>query len=160
MINVLFFNWFLNWSIAGLHCCVSFCYTANWISHVCMLSCFCWVWLFAIPWTLACQVPLSMKFSRQEDWSGLPCPPPGHLPDPGIEPTSITSPAVAGGFFTTRATWEAHTYTYIHSLLDSIPMEVTIEHWTGIEPTSLMSPMLGFLTTSATWEDEAMVFLL
>ena len=48
-----------------------------------------------------------MGFSRQEYWSGLPCPPPGDLPDPGIEPASLTSPALAGGFFTTSATWAA-----------------------------------------------------
>ena len=51
----------------------------------------------ATPWTVACQAPLSMEFSRQEYWSGLPFPPPGDLPDPGVEPTS---PALAGGFFT------------------------------------------------------------
>ena len=50
---------------------------------------------------------LSMRFSRQEYWSGLPCPPPGDLPDPGIKPTSLKSPALADGFFTTSATWEA-----------------------------------------------------
>ena len=49
-----------------------------------------------------------MGFSRQEYWSGLPFPPPGHLPDPGIEPTSPNSPALAGSFFTTSANWEAH----------------------------------------------------
>ena len=48
-----------------------------------------------------------MGFSRQEYWSGLPCPPPGDLPYPGIEPMSPTSPVLAGGFFTTNATWEA-----------------------------------------------------
>ena len=53
------------------------------------------------------QAPLSMGFSRQEYWSGLPCPPPGDLPDPGIEPTSLMSPALAGGFFTNSATWKA-----------------------------------------------------
>ena len=47
-----------------------------------------------------------MGFSRQEHWSGWPCPPPGDLPDPGIEPVSLKSPALAGGFFTTSATWE------------------------------------------------------
>ena len=46
--------------------------------------------------------------SRQEYWSGLPCPPPGDLPNPGIEPASLESPASAGGFFTTSVTWEAH----------------------------------------------------
>ena len=56
--------------------------------------------LFETPWTAAYQAPLSMDFSRQEHWSGLPCPPPGDLPKPGIEPTSLTSSALAGGFFT------------------------------------------------------------
>ena len=51
------------------------------------------VQLFVTPWTVACQAPLSMGFSRQEHWSGLLCPPPGNLPDPGIEPTS---PALQG----------------------------------------------------------------
>ena len=60
------------------------------------------VQLFATPWTVARQAPLSMGFSRQEYWSGLPCPP-GDLPDPGIEPASPASPALAGGFFTTSA---------------------------------------------------------
>ena len=58
-------------------------------------------------WTVVHQAPLSMEFSRQEYWSGLPCPPPGHLPNPETEPTSLVSPALAGRFFTTRATWEA-----------------------------------------------------
>ena len=55
-------------------------------------------------WTVARQAPLSMGFSRQEYWSGLPCPPPGDLPDPGIEPASLKSPALAGVFFTTSIT--------------------------------------------------------
>ena len=57
--------------------------------------------------TVARQAPLSVGFSRQEYWSGLPCPPPEDLPDPGIEPTCLASPALAGRFFTTAATWEA-----------------------------------------------------
>ena len=68
---------------------------------------------FATPWTAAHQARLSMGFSRQEYWSGLPCPPPGDLPNPGIEPTSPVSPALAGGFFTTGTTWEAQ-YTHTH----------------------------------------------
>ena len=63
--------------------------------------------LFVILWTVARQAPLSMGFSRQEYWSGLPCPLPGDLPNPGIEPASLMSPALAGGFFTTIATWVA-----------------------------------------------------
>ena len=73
-----------------------------------MLSCFSQVQLFATLWTVTCQAPLSTGFSKQEYWSGLPCPPPpGDLPDPGIEPASLTSPELAGRFFTTNATWEA-----------------------------------------------------
>ena len=64
----------------------------------CMLSCFGHVHLFAAHWTIACQASLFMGFSRQEYWSGLPCPPPGDLPDPGIKLTPLRSPAVAGGF--------------------------------------------------------------
>ena len=62
------------------------------------------VWLFATPWTTAYQAPVSMGFSRQEYWSGLPCPSPGDLPDPGIEPKS---PVLASRFFATNTTWEA-----------------------------------------------------
>ena len=62
--------------------------------------------LFVTPWTVARQAPLSMGFLRQEYWSGLPFPP-GDLPDLGIEPASLVSPALAGGFFTASATWEA-----------------------------------------------------
>jgi len=54
------------------------------------------------PWTATCQAPLSMRFSRQEDWNGLPFLPPGDLPDPGIKPTSPACPASASGFFTTE----------------------------------------------------------
>ena len=54
------------------------------------------------PWTVALQAPLSVRFPRQEYWSGLPFPPPGNLPDPGIKPVSLVPPALAGGFFTTE----------------------------------------------------------
>jgi len=50
-----------------------------------------------------------MGFSKQEYWSGLPCPPPGDLPNPGIKPRSLTTPALAGRFFTTSTTWKAMT---------------------------------------------------
>ena len=64
--------------------------------------------LFATPWTVAHQAPLSMGFSRQEYCSGLPFPSPGYLPDQGI----LTPPALAGEFFTTSATQEAQYYIY------------------------------------------------
>ena len=76
-------------------------------SYVHVLSCFSCVWLFVMLWTVACQAPLTMGFSRQEYWSGLPLSPPGDLPNPETEPTSLTSPVLAGSFFTTSATWEA-----------------------------------------------------
>ena len=72
---------------------------------LCLLSQFSCVWLFVTLWTVAHQGPLSLEFSRQEYWSGLPFRPPGDLPDPGMEPKSLTSPALAGGFFTNSATW-------------------------------------------------------
>ena len=58
-------------------------------------------------WTRVREAPLSMGLSRHEHWSGLPCPPPGDLLDPGTEPSSLTSPAWAGRFFTTSSSWEA-----------------------------------------------------
>ena len=61
------------------------------------------------PWTVVHQAPLSMGFFRQKYWSGLPCPSPGDLPDSGIEPTSLSSPALAGGFFTTSTPWNPKT---------------------------------------------------
>ena len=61
---------------------------------VCVLSRFSHVWLFATAWTVAWQALLSMGFSRQEYWSGLPCPSPGDLPDPGIKPTSLVFSAL------------------------------------------------------------------
>ena len=76
--------------------------------EACLLRCFSCVQHFGTLWTVASRAPLSMGFSRQEYWSGLSCPPPGGLPDPGIEPVSLMSPTLAGGFFTTRATLEAH----------------------------------------------------
>ena len=72
-----------------------------------MLSRFSRVQLFSTLWTRTRQAPLSMGFSRQEYWSGLPCPSPGDLPDAGIEPASLVSPDLAGKFFTASATWEA-----------------------------------------------------
>ena len=75
---------------------------------MCVLSHFNHVWLCATLWTVAHQTPLSMRFSRQEYQSGLPCPPLWDLSDPRIEPAFLRSPALAGGFFTTSATWETH----------------------------------------------------
>ena len=73
--------------------------------------------VFATPWTVAHQAPLSMGFSKQKYWSGWPLPSPEDLPNPEIEPTFLVSPALAGRFFITSATCEAthtHTHTYIY----------------------------------------------
>ena len=87
--------------------------------YACMLSCFNCVWLCVTLRSIAWQPPLSMGFSRQEYWSELPCPPPGDLPDPGIEPGSLTSPGLAGRFFTTNTTWEAHIFLPFYQLIPS-----------------------------------------
>ena len=75
------------------------------------------------PMDCTCQAPLSMGFSRQEHWSGLPLPPSGDLPDAGIEPSSPVFPALAGRFFTTAPTWKA---LYIHDVCVYINIYVYI----------------------------------
>ena len=99
------------------------CYVAAWMEGefgeecVCMCVCVCVCVCActrtrsvmsdsATPWTVAHQAPLSMGFSSQEYWSRLPSPSPGDLPNPGVEPTSLASPALAGGFFTTSTTMD------------------------------------------------------
>ena len=66
------------------------------------------------PVDCTCRAPLSMEFPRQEYWNGLLFPTPGDLPDPGIVPAFLASPALAGGFFHS-VTWEAHTHTHTHT---------------------------------------------
>ena len=88
---------------------------------VCVLSLFSHVQFSATLWTAACQCPPSMGSSRQEYWSGLPSPPPGDLPDPRIELTSLMSPALAGKFFTTSATWEAPSKACTHIFYEELP---------------------------------------
>ena len=78
-----------------------------------MLSRFSHFQLFVPPWTVVRQAPLSMGFSRQEYWSGFSRLPPVYLPNPGIEPTSLRSPALISGFFTTSDTWEASVSKYL-----------------------------------------------
>ena len=81
---------------------------------VCVLSHCDHVPLFVTPWTVAHKAPLYMRFSRQEYWSGVPFPPPEDLPDPGIEPTSLASSALAGMFFIISATWEASAIRHVN----------------------------------------------
>ena len=86
---------------------LSYCWHTMKVVHAYVVSL---VWLFVIPWTIVCQTPLSMGFSRQEYWSRLPFPPPGDLINPGIKPMSLVSPALADGFFTTNGDWEAEAH--------------------------------------------------
>ena len=106
-------------------------------SHVC---------LFAALWTVAHQAPLFMEFSRPEYWSGLPCPPPGNLPNPGTEPMSRTSPALAGRFFTTSITWEAHDKIW-DVLLKRGQQESVSWYGSSVHWYVLSIPAWGFLTT-------------
>ena len=98
-----------------------------------------------------CQVPLSMGFSRQEYWSGLRRPSPGDLPDPGIEPTSPVSPASAGGFIITGATWDLVKGSYFISILE---MRKLILRWFKLSvlsnsKASAVSPASGYTSAYA-----------
>ena len=73
----------------------------------CMPSHFSHVQLFRTPWTIAHQAPLSMGLPKEKYWGGLPCPPPGDLPNPGVKLLSLATPALASVFFITSTTWEA-----------------------------------------------------
>ena len=117
---------------------------------------------FSTPWTVAHQAPLSMGFSRQEYWSGLPFPSPGDLLDLGIEFKSLTSPALTGGFFTTRATWEAHGFRMIRAhymyvlfvsiVITSAPAQIIRHQILGVgDPCSQVSREESFLASSQLW---------
>ena len=89
-------------------------------------------------WTVAHQASLTIGFSRQEYWSGLLCPPPGDLSDPRMEPVSLMSPVLAGGFSTTITTWEA-TLSRVHTA-KAITVDAGLDRWAwgGI---CLLSPL-------------------
>ena len=128
---------------------------------MCLLSGFGCVRLFATLWTIAHQVPLSMGFSRQEYWSGLLCPPPEDFPDLGVEPTSFTSLALAGGFFTTSTTWKA--WRIVWKFLKKLKLELPYDRAISLLGTypekaiitkDTCTPMLitTQLTIARTWE--------
>ena len=97
---VLLKPWYglLKWIVCiGLLCCVQ-------LLQLCLT-----LWDL---WTVAGQAPLSMGFSRQENWSGLPCPPPVDLPNPGIKPISLATPVFQAGSLTTEPPWKAHSLVY------------------------------------------------
>ena len=105
------------------------------------LSCFCHVRLFVTPWTVDCQALLSTGFPRQENWSGLPCPPPGDLPDPDIEPCFFFPPIFKIYFnwrLITLQYWGGfcHTLTRISHGCTCVPPIL------NLPPTSLHTPSL------------------
>ena len=99
--------------------------------------------LFATPWTVAHQAPLSMGFSRQEYQSGLPFPSPGDLPDPGIEPGALMSPALQAGSLPAEPSW--------NRLLDSRSSQFQLSWVVTFLPTIIArsSPRLFFMTCHA-----------
>ena len=122
---------------------------------MCMLSRFRRVWLFVTPWTIVHQAPLFLGFFRQEYCSGLLYPSPRDLPNPGIGPMSLTSPALAGGFFTTHATWETPLHVYTISIyiffffFFSLTMEDFFLFFSGLSNQLLETELLTML---GTWE--------
>ena len=99
-------TWF--WATRKIMYALKLCYSLCMCS--CILSHFSHCWLFATPWTVAHQAPLAVGFCRQEYWSGLPCPPPGDLPDPGIE---STSPALQEDSLPTEPPGKPHDIAYL-----------------------------------------------
>ena len=91
------------------------------------------LWFFVTPWTRVCRTLLSMVFPKQEYWSGLPLPSPGHLPDPEIEPVSLASSALAGGFFTAEPPGEAHHQIFLNPwqqlLYSKISTTLSFQAW-------------------------------
>ena len=93
---------------------------------------------YSPPCTLAHQATLSMGFCRQEYWSGLPCPPPGDLPNPGMEPVSLTS-ALAGRFFTTSTIWEGSSVQFSHCRVRLFAAPWTAAHQASLSITNSQS---------------------
>ena len=104
---------------------------------LCVLS---HVWLFATPWTRAHQAPLSMEFSRQEYWSGLPFPTPGKSSWPRGQTLSLASPALAGRFFTTVPLGKPLQKIICWPLLD--PRHLHVPHYLLNHKTLLVSPVV------------------
>ena len=93
-----------------------------------------------------CQALLSIEFSRQEYWSGWPCPPLGDLPNSGIEPASLTSSALSVGFFTTSTTWKAHSVYCRYHILCRIGSSCSKDFEECIFKDSIWSEIAGCMT--------------
>ena len=108
--------------------------SAFWLLYtLCVLGC---VWLFVGPWTVVHQAPLPMEFSRQEYWSGVVFPTPGGLPDLGVKPVSLASPALAGRFFTTVPPGKPRCVYYCIYTLYNIAVIWDIQHMQTCETQS------------------------
>ena len=109
-----------------------------WVMRASVLSCFSSVQLFATPWMVTCQAPLSMGFTRQESWSGLPCPPPGDLPDPEISSVQFSSVAQACPTLCDPLNWITPGFPVHHQLLELAQTHV---HWVrdAIQPSHPLS---------------------
>ena len=107
MLSFEFFEASLKIRIVIFEASVLFFAILSWFLVFCLLRRCNHVQLCVTLWTVVRQAPLSMGFFWQEFWGGLLCAPPGDLPDLGVEPMSLMSPALAGRFFTISATWEA-----------------------------------------------------
>ena len=112
---------------------LSFSFSFHCVCYV--LSRFSHVRLFVAPWTINLMAPLSVVFSRQDYWSGLPQSPPGDLPNLGVKPMSLMSPALASSFFITSATWEALPFPFslclYHSFCDICNGLYLLISWSG-----------------------------
>ena len=116
---------------------------AGILPRACTESCFSCVWFFATLWTVACQAPLSMGFSRQEYWRGLPRPPPGDLPYPGIEPVCpalLVVSCIAGRFFNN---WAIRAYSItpgVHHMNLGSGEQYSSQQWLRWEQTCSAGP--------------------
>ena len=123
----------------------------------CVLSHLSCVQLFATPWTVACQAPLSMRFFRQEYWNGLPFPTPGDLPNPGIESTSLMSPALAFRFFyffdNSHSVWRA-------SLVAEMVKNLPAMQETQVRSLKEMTTHSSILAWRILWTEELGTFIL
>ena len=134
---VVFVFWVMLDLFCGCSCCEHCC-------AVCALSRFVLSDSLRLHGLQPARLVCPWWFSRQEYWSGLPCPPPGDLLNPGMEHASLTSPALAGGFFTTRATYEAHLYHIkswhkCHPKFSRNPLELSANNTLTVDLSSAFS---------------------
>ena len=121
------------------------CVCAQSISHV---------QLFVAPWTITCQAPLPMKFSRQEYQSGMPFPTPGDFPKPEIDPGSLVSPTLAGGSFITHSIWKAH-----HGHAHTAVFKIDTQQGSTLQHMELCLLLCGSPDGRAVWGENGSVYM-